>query len=63
MMIIYGAWYVEVSESVKDSSHGAETWEMVGQMEGPHTPYTLQPQEQKNDFVSWFSPTESSDEE
>ena len=38
MMIIYGAWYVEVSESVKDSSHGAETWEMRGQMVVPHTP-------------------------
>ena len=63
MMIIYGTLSAEVLESVEDSSHGAETWEKRGQMVVPHIPLTPHPQEQKIDFLSLFSPTESSDEE
>ena len=58
MMIIYGL--VEVWESEEGFSHGAQAWEMRGQMVVPHTPWTLK---RRIDFLSWFSPTGSSDEE
>ena len=63
MMIIYGAWYVEVLESVGVSAQRHRAWGKWGMVVKPHTPSTPHPQVPKIDFLSWFSPTGSSDEE
>ena len=64
MMIIYGTWSVEVLESVEDSSHGAETWrrEDGADVGAPHS-IDSSSSRTEIDFLSWFSPTEFSDEE
>ena len=62
MMIIIWIWSVEVVESVEGSSHGAQAWEMGVDGGVPHS-LDSSSSNKENRFLSWYSPTGSSDEE